>query len=95
MSLSNTFSHYRIDDWVDTILQKVERVSRPLANLIRPAVKEIADTFDKLDLLGFPSRQSVLLHPLLLGSSSLYSEGVCFEVVRPGRRSEPLASGGR
>jgi hypothetical protein len=83
------------DDWVDTILLKMERVSRQLASLIRHPIEEISNVLDRLELLGVPARQSVILHPLILGNNNQYSDGVCFEVIRPGRRSDALASGGR
>ena len=50
---------------------------------------------EKLELFGIPARQSVIFHPLALVFNSRITDGVCFEVVRPGRRADVLAAGGR
>lgn len=83
------------DDWVDTIIPKVEKVSWQLAQKIRPFVDEVAQTLEKLELFGIHARQSIIFHPLALVFNSRITDGVCFEVVRPGRRADVLAAGGR
>ena len=50
---------------------------------------------EKLELFGIPARQSIIFHPLALVFNSRIADGVCFEVVRPGRRADVLAAGGR
>lgn len=89
--LSNT----ETDEWVDTIIPKVEKVSQQLAQNIRPFVDEVAQMLEKLELFGIPARQSIIFHPLALASSSRITDGICFEVVRPGKRADVLAAGGR
>ena len=49
---------------------------------------------EKLELFGIPARQSIIFHPLALVFSRV-TDGVCFEVVRPGKRADVLAAGGR
>ena len=83
------------DDWVDTIIPKVEKVSQQLAQKIRPFVDEVAQMLEKLELFGIPARQSIIFHPLALVFNSRVTDGVCFEVVRPGKRADVLAAGGR
>jgi translation initiation factor 2-alpha kinase 4 len=80
---------------VDTIIPKLERVSRSLAQKIRPFVDEVAQMLEKLELFGIPARQSIIFHPLALVFNSRITDGVCFEVVRPGKRADVLAAGGR
>ena len=60
------FSDTEIDDWVDTIIPKVEKVSQQLAQKIRPFVDEITQMLEKLELFGIPARQSIVFHPLAL-----------------------------
>ena len=50
---------------------------------------------EKLELFGVPARQSIIFYPLSLAFNSRITDGVCFEVVRPGRRADVLAAGGR
>jgi len=50
---------------------------------------------EKLELFGIPARQSIIFHPLALVSTNRVTDGVCFEVVRPGKRADVLAAGGR
>lgn len=80
---------------MDTIIPKLEKVSLQLAQRIRPYVDEVARMFEKLELFGIPAKQSVTFHPLVLVFNSRITDGVCFEVVRPGRRADVLAAGGR
>lgn len=89
------FSNTETDDWVDTIIPKVEKVSQQLAQKIRPFVDEVAQMLEKLELFGIPARQSIIFHPLALVFNSRITDGVCFEVLRPGRRADVLAAGGR
>ena len=89
------FSDTEIDDWVDTIIPKVEKVSQQLAQKIRPFVDEVTQMLEKLELFGIPARQSIIFHPLALVFNSRIADGVCFEVVRPGKRADVLAAGGR
>lgn len=89
------FSDTGADDWVDTIIPKVEKVSQQLAQKIRPFVDEVTQMLEKLELFGIPARQSVVFHPLALVFNSRITDGVYFEVVRPGRRADVLAAGGR
>lgn len=89
------FSNTDTDDWVDTIIPKVEKVSQQLAQKIRPFVDEVARMLEKLELFGIPARQSIIFHPLALVFNSRITDGVCFEVVRPGKRADVLAAGGR
>lgn len=88
-------SDTEIDDWIDTIIPKVEKVSQQLAQKIRPFVDEVTQMLEKLELFGIPARQSIIFHPLALVFNSRIADGVCFEVVRPGRRADVLAAGGR
>lgn len=83
------------DDWVDTIIPKVEKVSPQLAQKIRPFVDEVTRMLEKLELFGISARQSIIFHPLTLVFNSRITDGVCFEVVRPGKRADVLAAGGR
>ena len=76
-------------------MPKLEKVSRQLAQKIRPFVDEVALMLEKLELFGIPARQSIIFHPLALAFNSRITDGVCFEVVRPGRRADVLAAGGR
>lgn len=50
---------------------------------------------EKLELFGISARQSIIFHPLALVFNSRITDGVCFEVVRPGKRADVLAAGGR
>lgn len=90
-----SFSDTEPDDWVNTIIPKVGKVSRQLAQKIRPFVDEVAQMLEKLELFGIPARQSITFHPLALAFNSRIADGVCFEVLRPGRRADVLAAGGR
>lgn len=80
---------------MDTIIPKLEKVSRQLAQKIRPFVDEVAQVLENLELFGISARQSIIFHPLALVFNRRIADGVCFEVVRPGRRADVLAAGGR
>ncbi|EKM74744.1 hypothetical protein AGABI1DRAFT_109872 [Agaricus bisporus var. burnettii JB137-S8] len=83
-----------VDSDIDNVLSRLEKISSPLATLIRPAVAEIQNTLRFAASAGL-SRQ-VFFHPLMLGShQSLFKDGVIFEVVKRNKRMDVLAAGGR
>lgn len=86
--------HSRIDEDIDNVLSRLEKISSPLATLIRPAIIEIQNTLQFATSAGV-SRQ-IFFHPFMLGShQSLFKDGVVFEVVRRNKRMDVLAAGGR
>lgn len=83
-----------VDEDIDNVLSRLEKISSSLVTLIRPAVNEIQNTLRFAASAGVS--RSVFFHPLMLGShQSLFKDGVIFEVVKKNKRMDVLAAGGR
>ncbi|KAG1802496.1 kinase-like domain-containing protein [Suillus variegatus] len=83
-----------IDEDIDTLLSKLEKVSPTLVTVMKPAVEEIKQTIQFATSAGFSA--PVFFHPLMWGAHHMhFKEGVRIEVVRRTRRLDVLAAAGR
>ncbi|KAG2365174.1 kinase-like domain-containing protein [Suillus spraguei] len=83
-----------IDEDIDTLLSKLEKVSPTLVTVMKPAVEEIKQTIQFATSAGFSA--PVFFHPLMWGAHHMhFKEGVRIEVVRRARRLDVLAAAGR
>ncbi|KAG1764160.1 kinase-like domain-containing protein [Suillus placidus] len=83
-----------IDEDIDTLLSKLEKVSPTLVTVMKPAVEEIKQTIQFATSAGFSAQ--VFFHPLMWGAHHMhFKEGVRIEVVRRTRRLDVLAAAGR
>lgn len=83
-----------IDEDIDTLLSKFEKVSPTLVTVMKPAVEEIKQTIQFATSAGFSA--PVFFHPLMWGAHHMhFKEGVRIEVVRRTRRLDVLAAAGR
>lgn len=83
--------HVRLGD-PDTILANVQKISMSLYTIINPIVDEIKKVIDYVRSIGV-SRQ-IQFRPLM-DSKSFTESGIWFQLVRPSKRSELIAAGGR
>ncbi|KAG1724557.1 kinase-like domain-containing protein [Suillus lakei] len=83
-----------IDEDIDALLSKLEKVSPTLVTVIQPAVEEMKQTIQFATSAGFSA--PVFFHPLMWGAHHMhFKEGVRIEVVRRTRRLDVLAAAGR
>ncbi|KAG1849257.1 kinase-like domain-containing protein [Suillus subluteus] len=83
-----------IDEDIDILLSKLEKVSPTLVTVMKPAVEEIKQTIQFATSAGFSA--PVFFHPLMWGAHHMhFKEGVRIEVVRRTRRLDVLAAAGR
>ncbi|KAG0696775.1 hypothetical protein DFH29DRAFT_949716 [Suillus ampliporus] len=83
-----------IDEDIDALLSKLEKVSPTLVTVMKSAVEEIKETIQFATSAGFSS--PVFFHPLMWGAHHMhFKEGVRIEVVRRTRRLDVLAAAGR
>jgi translation initiation factor 2-alpha kinase 4 len=83
-----------IDEDIDALLSKLEKVSPTLVTVMKPAVEEIKQTMHFATAAGFSF--PVFFHPLMWGAHHMhFKEGVRIEVVRRTRRLDILAAAGR
>ncbi|KAG2137935.1 kinase-like domain-containing protein [Suillus clintonianus] len=83
-----------IDEDIDALLSKLEKVSPTLVTVMKPAVEEIKQTIQFATSAGFSA--PVFFHPLMWGAHHIhFKEGVRIEVVRRTRRLDVLAAAGR
>ncbi|KAG2126151.1 kinase-like domain-containing protein [Suillus cothurnatus] len=83
-----------IDEDIDTLLSKLEKVSPTLVTVMKPAVEEIKQTIQFATSAGFSA--PVFFHPFMWGAHHMhFKEGVRIEVVRRTRRLDVLAAAGR
>ncbi|KAG6888787.1 hypothetical protein C0992_007517 [Termitomyces sp. T32_za158] len=83
-----------IDEDIDDLMSRIERLSPALVDLMDPYVQELKKTIDFAKATKVA--RSILFHPLMLGSHHAnFKGGILVEVVRKNRRSDVLAAGGR
>lgn len=83
-----------IDEDIDSLIARLEKISPPLVTLMAHALGEIKKTIQYTALAGVA--RPILFHPLMISSHNAYFKGgVCFEVVRRSKRNDILAAGGR
>ncbi|KAF9445879.1 Serine/threonine-protein kinase [Macrolepiota fuliginosa MF-IS2] len=83
-----------VDEDIDNVLSRLERIPSSLATLLRPAINEIQSALQFAASAGVS--RPIFFHPLMLGShQTLFKDGVVFEVVRKNKRMDVLAAGGR
>jgi len=83
-----------IDEDIDVLLSKLEKISPTLVTVMKPAVEEIKQTIHFATAAGFSF--PVFFHPLMWGAHHMhFKEGVRIEVVRRTRRLDILAAAGR
>lgn len=83
-----------IDEDIDSLIARLEKISLPLVTLMAHALGEIKKTVQYTALAGVA--RPISFHPLMISSHNTYfKSGVCFEVVRRNKRSDILAAGGR
>lgn len=83
-----------VDDSVDALVERLEKTSPALLQLLDLCIKDIRDTLlfaEASDVV-----RPITIDPLLLENRSTYfSNGVCFMAVKKTKRSDVLAAGGR
>lgn len=83
-----------VDEDLVTLVARLEKVSPPLLTLLSPTLDEIKQAIQYVALSGVT--RPIFFHPLMISSHNTYfKDGVCFEVVRRGKRGDILAAGGR
>ncbi|KXN81004.1 Serine/threonine-protein kinase gcn2 [Leucoagaricus sp. SymC.cos] len=83
-----------VDEDIDNVILRLEKISSSLVEPIRPLVAEIQNTLRYATSAGV--LRPVFFHPLMLGShQSLFKDGMIFEVVKKNKRMDVLAAGGR
>jgi translation initiation factor 2-alpha kinase 4 len=83
-----------VDEDVDAVLLKVEKVSPPLLALLRPLADELKQTIQHAVHAGLS--RPVFFHPLMIaGHNANFKDGILIEVVRKNKRMDVLAAGGR
>lgn len=76
-------------------LLRLEKINSPLAETVRPLLKEVASTIALATAAGIQN-SVICIQPLMVGRRHDYfKNGICFEVVNPARRTDILAIGGR
>jgi len=83
-----------IDEDIEGLIYRLEKLSPALVNLIQPFVNELKQTVDYAR--STKVTRSILFHPLMLGNhNDHFKDGVLIQVVRKNKRSDVLAAGGR
>ncbi|KAJ8457370.1 hypothetical protein ONZ45_g18339 [Pleurotus djamor] len=83
-----------LDQDIESLMGRLERVSPQLSSSIRPFVEDIKHTVQYAAATGLT--RPIYFHPLMLGGHhSNFKHGVLVEVVRRNKRTDVLAAGGR
>lgn len=83
-----------IDEDIDGLLVKLEKISPSLLTVLRPAVDEIKQSIQLAASAGFSG--PIYLQPLMWATHHQhFKDGLCLEVVRRTRRQDVLAAAGR
>ncbi|KAL6299472.1 kinase-like domain-containing protein [Sparassis latifolia] len=83
-----------IDEDLDSLVGRMEKVSPSLVALLDPHVREIKTTIEFAIASGVT--RPILFNPLMMSNrSSYFRDGVCFEVAKRNKQSDILAAGGR
>ncbi|EJF61645.1 Serine/threonine-protein kinase [Dichomitus squalens LYAD-421 SS1] len=82
------------DDTVDGLVERLEKSSPILRQMLEPYLKDIRHTLQFVQVSGVV--RPIRVDPLLLGHRNAYfANGVCFMAVRKNKRTDVLAAGGR
>lgn len=84
-----------IEEDVETIIAKLEKVSPQLVPLLQNAINDVKSTVAFARASGVV--RPIFFHPLFMLNSptTYFKDGICFEVARRTKRSDILALGGR
>lgn len=83
-----------IDENIDGLLMRLEKVSPSLLTVMRPAVDEIKQSIQLAASAGFNG--PIYLRPLMWATHHVhFNDGLRMEVVRRTRRQDVLAAAGR
>jgi translation initiation factor 2-alpha kinase 4 len=83
-----------LDEDIDALVLKLEKVSPALAELIAPSVQDVTMVLQYAKVTGVSA--TVYFHPLMLGNHHIHLKGgIRFEVVRKNKRADVLAAGGQ
>ncbi|KZT06721.1 Serine/threonine-protein kinase [Laetiporus sulphureus 93-53] len=83
-----------VDQDIDAIMNRLEKVAPPLVSLLTPYIKEVKSTIQFANAAGVT--RPIFFDPLMLSNRNPYfKDGICFEVVNRNKRSDILAAGGR
>jgi translation initiation factor 2-alpha kinase 4 len=87
------FAETLLDDDIDGLVGRLERVAPLLREAIRPYLSDIKQV---IQFASLTVARPIYFHPLMTGSHTAYfKDGVCFEVVRRNKRNDILGAGGR
>ncbi|SJL11916.1 uncharacterized protein ARMOST_15330 [Armillaria ostoyae] len=79
---------------VEPLLMRLDKLSSPLLEMIRPAIEEIKTVVKTASLAGVS--RPIKFYPLMVGNHLKdFKHGILVEVVRRSKRIELLAAGGR
>ncbi|KAK0438425.1 kinase-like domain-containing protein [Armillaria borealis] len=79
---------------VEQLLMRLDKLSSPLLEIIRPAIEEIKTVVKTASLAGVS--RPIKFYPLMVGNHLKdFKHGILVEVVRRSKRIELLAAGGR
>ncbi|KAI0029609.1 kinase-like domain-containing protein [Vararia minispora EC-137] len=91
--LERWVAEIRLDDDIEGLLARLERIAPTLREAIQPYVVQIQQV---IHFASLTVSRPLYFHPLMIGAHTAYfKEGVCFEVVRRNKRSDILGVGGR
>ncbi|KAF9218926.1 Serine/threonine-protein kinase [Gyrodon lividus] len=83
-----------IDEDIDGLLTKLEKISPSLLTVMKPAVEEMKQSIQFAMSAGFAG--PIFFHPLMCGAHHMhFKDGFRLEVVRRTRRQDVLAAAGR
>ncbi|KIJ60152.1 hypothetical protein HYDPIDRAFT_139699 [Hydnomerulius pinastri MD-312] len=83
-----------VEEDIDGLLAKLEKISPSLLTVMKPAVEEIKQSVQFATSAGFTG--PIYFHPLMWGAHHMhFKEGFRLEVVRRTRRQDVLAAAGR
>jgi eukaryotic translation initiation factor 2-alpha kinase 4 len=89
-----SLTHVNLEEDIDDILGRFEKVSPTIAALMQPAVKEIKSTIQYSQAANL--KRPIFFHPLMLGSHHThFKDGILVEVVKRHKHTDVLAAGGR
>jgi translation initiation factor 2-alpha kinase 4 len=90
----NPHTHVFIDDDIDALVSRLEKVSPTFLSLISSAIVEIKRTIEYATTAGFTN--TIFFHPLMWGQHHMhFKDSVRIEVVRRTKRLDVLAAAGR
>lgn len=83
-----------IDEDIDTLIYRLEKLSPALVNLIQPFVAELKQTVDFAKTARV--MRPLFFHPLMFGThNNHFKDGVLIQIVKRNKRSDVFAMGGR